>query len=591
MTDDKSKLISRRDTNRQFLMNASKILEYDFKTSVKELIRINSFEFANNYIPGFDDDDFERMSIEHVSEALLRDESEKEADKKVADEEYRLTNSLENDSSFLLFLRCVFENKKGKLRKSIKSFLTLFEKEDFLTDDFWVFNSQSARNASGEEIERLKFYCYIAKSSIPSLSFDPKFQELLDTPAVQYFLSKEEKEWEKTPYFSPNAQLKDLSALSHYIDTKQFLYEMELQEKMGASNRFPDLSAESYVNAQLAHFCRLTFQRFADYTFITDFLEGFEEYFAFHLPSQRKYINTTFQAFIQLVKAVKGQIYVQWSLRFLKDLLRKNLSSEQANWFLDRFWFFKQYDNFESSRYDTPPSAILSQFDEFIHKCGVICLGQAYTGFYWIWKAVLKYIEELTARSEFRMKKGQLLEQWVLDCAQNRGFSAWKLIIYNTQSTHRGHIDDMLTQIQSFPSDHILSFSVPFPSNVHASYLEFDVVIQIQNHLLLCEAKSTAVEYGSFWDIIKWDKIMNKHLEQLKWKRDVLQQLVKRGAFTDSLLSFEDPLMVCLIKTEGIANLMDVFNMKGFELFLDECLEMSKTRGFEYFWNKYANFY
>ena len=84
---------------------------------------------------------------------------------------------------------------------------------------------------------------------------------------------------------------------------------------------------------------------------------------------------------------------------------------------------------------------------------------------------------------------------------------------------------------------------------------------------------------------------MNKHLEQLKWKRDVLQQLVKRGAFTDSLLSFEDPLMVCLIKTEGIANLMDVFNMKGFEHFLDECLEMSKTRGFEYFWNKYANFY
>jgi len=117
---------------------------------------------------------------------------------------------------------------------------------------------------------------------------------------------------------------------------------------------------------------------------------------------------------------------VPWALLNKKiELIEKN------GLFLNKICLNKTFSPFPETLDDFRPYEFISEYHEFLRYACYRYMGSVYTGVILIWRAMIKYFEELQSTDEFKVMKGRLLENWCLAKVIKHGFTAEKLILKN----------------------------------------------------------------------------------------------------------------------------------------------------------------
>lgn len=303
--------------NHLFLSNCAKILKFEWKTIITELIQMMSIEFACTNV-GMFKNFFQNFRI-------LSGES--------------IFGTHEKLFSFWIFLRSTFFPKTANSR-NFKYFLkNQFDFKDY-PELFWIYNLPSAMAYSSDEIHEILSRVKITPSLIPVLLFDPLYERLYQSDSLQFFFQEPGKGSVPEKYrkdFSPDFSkffrfLRDVSSpdfspikfdLDYHIKNfKEFLIGSGIQEK------------------------------FSSKEFIHDFLEEFQNYFIRRLPSEQKYIKTTIAGFQRLLFLVQGELVKILPYREVRRDLLNEMAENQADWFLNRFFYEVQYQEFHADEFD-----------------------------------------------------------------------------------------------------------------------------------------------------------------------------------------------------------------------------------------------
>ncbi len=511
--------------NQKFLSNASEVFQFEWKTCIRNLIEKMSMDFSSRYFPGFDFPD------------IIFDGEENESD-------LHLVGSYEKNCAFLIYLRCRFEPKSPSFKKNIQPFIKSIDLLNKFSDRFWIYNLVSSQSLSFDEIDIILNNSHITLYTLPNLIFDPLYREFMDSDVYHYFTCTDLTE-QSSPYFIPGDKSEGNRILS------QYRHEKDLSKKRAYWEKSQRIIFK--IEAQ---------QWFSHPQFFNDFFQGLGEYFTKRIPSEAKYIESTFTCYTAMFKLLNGRINYDISYNELKTHLQTSISKEMVEWFLNRFFLSKRYETFSQADYENPPCSLLHEYRNFIKACGYIHFGRIYTGIMVMWKAFFKYVEELAQKPIFRTLKGQLMENCVLDLASDHGFAAYKLILKdsNQPSTERYYL--MKSQIGSFPDDKIIELEVDFPRRSPMTFMEYDVVIQINSQLLFCEVKSTAVEVGIQEDVIKWNKNIKNQFELLRLKKRLFKDLFMAEKLQHEI--FQEKLYAkhCIIKSEGIFGITGVLTLQ-----------------------------
>lgn len=538
--------------NRIFLMNASQVLQYEWKTCIHNLIEKMSMDFSSRYFPGF-----------IFPDLILKGDEPKE--------ELRLVGSYEKDCTFLLFLRCMFELKNPSFKKNILPFIQSIDSSEKFEDRFWIYNLASSQPLSIKEIEKILTKSEITLYTLPNLIFDPQYRKFMETDVYQYFCCKDLSD-KSSPYYIPGDRSEGNKILT------KFHNETDLNKQREFHQHFQSIELNVEVKEWFSH-----------PQFFEDFFQGLGDYYIERIPSEAKYIRISFECFKELFKLLDGRVNYDLSFNKLKTQLQTTLSKERVDWFLNRFIISKQYQTFSITEYETPPCSLLRDYQDFIKGCGYIHFGRVYTGVMLVWKSVFKYVEELARKPVFRRLKGQLMENCVIDLAEAVGFSAYKVILKDTLQESSERYDLMKAQIDSFPHDKIIELEVAFPKYSPMTFMEFDVVIQIESQIMFCEVKSTAVEVGIQEDIIRWNQNIKGQFELMRLKGRLFENLFMAEKLNHEIFPEELFAKRYIIKSEGIAGIKGVLTLENLDTQLNMFREWIENETFDERWKLMKN--
>ena len=104
---------------------------------------------------------------------------------------------------------------------------------------------------------------------------------------------------------------------------------------------------------------------------------------------------------------------------------------------------------------------------------GYYHFGIVRTGAYLIWRALIKYLEDLQGEDEFQVKKGAFLGNRCYKQANKNGFTPEKLILINSNKKPTQRYKDMRKQVELFPKTPII-IDVDFPKDDKSYFHEID---------------------------------------------------------------------------------------------------------------------
>ena len=242
----------------------------------------------------------------------------------------------------------------------------------------------------------------------------------------------------------------------------------------------------------------------------------------------------------------------------------------------------------EFKRYE--PKQFLQEYYDFLGYSCFKYSGMLYTGVYLVWRAVIKYLEELQQDEDFKNLKGKLLENWCYRKAEKYGFSAEKIIITNTLSKPTPRYFEMREQIKEFPKKPI-EIEVEFHANDQSYYREIDLAFRIQDHLFLFECKGTSAPIGEEGKFFSWGFHFEKNMDSLSEKASILYYNIKNGIIEHPFLKGVEITILEIIKTEGLLANYGVMFPIEFEQSLKTLREeIDKNNYDEYFEKAFKDF-
>lgn len=88
------------------------------------------------------------------------------------------------------------------------------------------------------------------------------------------------------------------------------------------------------------------------------------------------------------------------------------MSINNAINFLKKFCLERLNQEFNKNYKDFNPHQFLQNYHDFLMYAGYYHFGIVRTGAYLIWRALIKYLEDLQGEDEFQVKKGAFLGNW-----------------------------------------------------------------------------------------------------------------------------------------------------------------------------------
>ncbi len=157
-------------------------------------------------------------------------------------------------------------------------------------------------------------------------------------------------------------------------------------------------------------------------------------------------------------------------------------------------------------------------------------MGIIRTGAVIVWRAMIKYFEDLQTIDEFRKLKGKMFENWCYDQALVYGFEPEKIVILNKDRESDDKYNVLLEQIKDFPRQPLIleaSFPEGYPN---ADYREIDLAIRLKHMIYYFECKGTVDPISQEKEIYKWGKTGERHLKLLHSRIDLINFFLdKRG--------------------------------------------------------------
>jgi hypothetical protein len=190
--------------------------------------------------------------------------------------------------------------------------------------------------------------------------------------------------------------------------------------------------------------------------------------------------------------------------------------------------------------------------------------GVVYTGLLTIWRALIKYLENIQKTDEFQDKKGKMLENWCYHKAAEFRLHVEKLIFRNPNRDPSERYFDMKEQVKDFPK-RALEVNALFPEESKSTYEEVDLAIRVHEYLFLFECKGTATYRGTQDNFLRWIEKFNREIKSLNWKGKLIKTNGKRGYFNEPFLQGIKFFVPYHIQTEGIFSDDRILSPKGFE--------------------------
>ena len=406
-----------------------------------------------------------------------------------------------------------------------------------------------------DDIKEISENFIIEYKLLPDLDFDPKFQKILKSEAIQYLFHD----------INPK-NLLEMPLKSKFVPNKELWYEIT-QEIFDMSRSPLDINPKLII----AEEARLFYRAYGTLYFgsellIDEIINLFIEYFCDYIPSKEDQIRDNLLCYSVMLKTTKGKGYFEMNYKKLKDLMLTEVEESSVNTFLERVIYLKTYEDLKENWSKNQFKDLINSYQIFLRNAGFVYHGKIHTGVFLIWRSMIKYLETLQSDRKFKLLRGKLLENWAFSEIVKLDFWAEKLILLNaTRINPSNNFYKMKKQIEGFPK-FPLEIKVPFPKNYERYYFqEFDVAIRVQNYLFIIECKGTRIPKSEWPRVIYWLEKLRGEALLLRKKIRLLDKSLKSSGINHPFLNGVERIVQCHLKTEGVIDKFGTFSTRTFK--------------------------
>ena len=531
-----------QDTNPNFLNLLKEILRLHRVRAIELCTFLLNFSISVNYFEGF------RNLIREVP-ALLSN----------MEDPYGINDYLDGSEriyTIILFYSLKYNTINKLSVKETDQKIDDLNRYGPLVNRFFIFNTILPENYDltfKELFKKLEGYERI-KSLIPDLSFDPEYKSVTESEALK--------------------QMYDTSFISDFMDSKppnrlKYVPDKKLIEAYRRASRTKKIFDIDY-NLTISKFVIETLnlsgiQFFSSNALINDAINSFLEYFIKRIPSRSREIKENLACFSELLKFVKGRLYIKVRKKKIEDMLKKSTSSYSCEWFFKRFSISPK-DNKVGDSFN--PQKFLKSYNRFISYCLYDISGVLYTGVLLIWRALIKYLELIQLTDEFASKKGALLEEWCYERAIIQGLNAAKIILRNPKLTPSDYYREMKKQTKDFPRT--IEVEAKFPESSNSDFKEIDLAIRLEDAIYLFECKAKRSVRGAQVRILQDIEKIGNNLRSLNRKGMLIKENSRVNYFKEDFLKGIKHYEVFQIGTGDIFRGYNVITPQGFEYLLQQ---------------------
>ncbi len=428
-----------------------------------------------------------------------------------------------------------------------------------LINSFFVSHEDVSKINLSQVEDLLEDYV-ISHHFLPYLDYDPAFQPIIDSKAINQL-------------FYTQRPLKDLKKW----DIQRFSYPVEdrlFNEMRDALNRLGEKMFS--FNTDLPNYNKFL-SYWSNYVAVLDFgskpliaeaIQRFKDYYSLRVSSRKEEISQYLNLVEQLFSLSEGKLYTKFPWNKLITTLRSISEDKLVDSFLERFCINKMFLDFPKEASEFDAKNFISEYNQFLSYACYCYSGQVHTGAPLIWRAMIKYFEELQFTQEFRDQKGALLENWCLEVIEEHGFQAEKIILRNKDVPPNDNYWDMKEQVKSFKKEP-LEFEVEFIEHQKKyPFHEIDVVFRAEKLMYLIECKSREIRFSESTKYASWGSRFERILDIHYKKRDNLAYSVKNGSISNPF--FEDIVeyIPIILQTEGVVHKLYGFDTDKFRTLL-----------------------
>lgn len=202
-----------------------------------------------------------------------------------------------------------------------------------------------------------------------------------------------------------------------------------------------------------------------------------------------------------------------------------------------------------------------------------------------VWRAFVKYLEELQQDKGFKVEKGKLLENWCYQKAVEYGFRAEKIIITNSLTKPTSKYYEMKEQVKDFPKEPI-EIKVQFFEDDPSYFREIDFAFNVQDCLFIFECKGTSAPIGEEGRIYSWGSHFERNRNILSEKSDIISFNLQNGTITHPFFEKAKKTVLEVIKTEGLLGKYGVMFPHEFEQYLKDLKQAVDNNNFKEFFEE-----
>ena len=429
-----------------------------------------------------------------------------------------------------------------------------------LINQFFIFNTISPKNRNVKLSDLLEIFpnFNIKDNMLPKLEFDPEFQNVMENEAV--------KQLYDTNFITDWLDSRESKPYKYFPDRGTFFKNLQVfrDKKTKIFDVNPNLSISKFMFRNLNVFPNAFFSSTAQ---IDEIMSVFIEYYSKKIPSKKEEIIIFLSCFGELIKLMKGKLYNKFRYGYLVKKLKLIVSKEKTFQFLNKFCLYQRNLTFLSKDQQFNSRKFVFDYHNFLSFAAYRISGFIYTGIFLIWRAMIKYLETLQNKDEFRIGKGSLLENWCYYKAIEFGFQPEKIVLINQDKPLSPYYDVMKNQTKDFPQPAI-EISVKFPHNYKPSFHEIDLAIKVEEYIFIFECKTTSHPIGEIGNYIKWLDKFGFNIQLLINKGDILLHNIANRTLNHPYLQGLKKYVPIIIQTEGIISKFLGMDTSGYLNFL-----------------------
>lgn len=283
---------------------------------------------------------------------------------------------------------------------------------------------------------------------------------------------------------------------------------------------------------------------------IDDFFKGFLNYLKLCIPEEYEDTYNAISFFRILLELSECQPFKKINYASVKKRISEKISNSDVDVLMEKFIFEKKGIEFNEANPDLFKE-IYSEYLNFIPCAGIYQFGSIYTGFFFIWHSFLSLTDQIQSNPKYRVRKGQLLENYVQNQFHLREIESYKLILRNNTKDSSENFKLMKDQIRNYPKENIIELDIAFPPDFNYSFNEIDLVYKVDRTLILVEIKSTHVQIDEL-NFATWSYFQIKSQENLKRKRDLISKILPSLKELHVFFENIEEIKTILLKTEGL---------------------------------------